>query len=265
MEDCEHPEVIKTLRKLLNGEMLAITKCSVHASGCILCSDCGKHIKYEDQKEIMKQLKPKKELAQIEVSFGETEDEELEKNFGKKTLQLLGKIAAFLRILDFTVFPDNPLPIGVRVERTKYEIEEEATLYYQEKEEGAEESYVLLVESVRELVEDPDFFGSYPTEELFLIGLAVHEIRHRVQHNSNIDLFTPDLNFKDEIPQYITDEKKRDIENTTRNFAAEFDASWIETYVDYFLISTMDNEIDYKRIAEAIKMVPGDLEKKETI
>jgi hypothetical protein len=105
----------------------------------------------------------------------------------KKSFKLIFKLKGFIETLDRLVFPDNPLDVEIITPSTH------THAGYCAREEDGKEFYVVFKHTDRKIIADfkakKQYIGDeeYSLEES-LLESAAHEVRHRVQRNTQISL-----------------------------------------------------------------------------
>jgi len=209
----------------------------------------------EEEKELPQPEKvPKETLSKSLQEIGqELKEKGVEERNIKMALALMKRIGA----LDRKIFPENPASF---IFALKEDIPGDFAGFVRPEKDEKERSYQITVKNIAEYIKEeegkkvPIFgperqlkFQKYDKEQ-FLISVAAHEIRHRVQHDHSIKNFSPEdaKLVDDQLLRYIIEfyeiefEEREKIyrrENKSEEFIKkklgpkEFDAMVIEKFV----------------------------------
>jgi hypothetical protein len=165
---------------------------------------------------------------------------------GTATFRLL----SLLGLLDKLVFPANPIPIVIIAKNKQQEDPDSPFLHYSYDNSSGKEGYAVFesldyrIKEVlkrrrhiyfNELLKLRSLEKLQPvSEEEFLVGLAAHEVRHRVQKLLNINLFSPEDAERAEDPDikvllmFVAITMTEKGLDSLPNFPEEYDAYVIE-------------------------------------
>lgn len=223
-------------------------------------------IQYNEFKKVKDPEKLKKELLENEMK--------------EEDIDLAFKLMVCVGAVDQTAFWDGAIPLEFIHSKSKQN--EDFFAGYDSPDKNPSESYVVFVEGFHEAMkknlarkmvlvgEDGKFIkdAPLPTEEEFFLGVAIHEVRHRLQRQEGFKLFSakdiPNLkNPLKKIAIYIRELKKAsvEVEQEGKNRESviayyedpiEFDSSFVE----YLARHRIHHGIALREFFDLVKVQP---------
>lgn len=187
---------------------------------------------------------------------------------------LIFKFCRILSELDRMVFPESPIK-RIEIIKQKPKAREKGSYFHyvpKEQDKTVGEHYEIFTHGINEifskersikrhiaLAKSRDEIEKLPlfNEEELLLAIVAHEIRHRVQHNLSINLFSAEDAERIDDPHFrllIEFVKWRyEVEPPKGDYKREFDAKIIEYWVAK---EWHEGNKDLSKIAEIIKLEP---------